>query len=181
MVGCDTLIHRNSKVVPCVKLSQWCNSCRLCADQVLVLHVSSGKVALEREGSPPAVLNHNEDVIGTLGDIMEIELLKQLWGCHGEHVLSTECRYLQAGLRDLALILSHIQIRTHTAAVCRSDESVSVRRGALFPLYETGRTTDTRLITATHKSAVCLKSLNSMSLHTLCSLIQGLSHMSDGF
>lgn len=39
--------------------------------------MSAGEVGLEREGSPPAVLNHNEDVIGTLGDIMEIELLKQ--------------------------------------------------------------------------------------------------------
>lgn len=42
-----------------------------------MLHVSAGEVGLEREGSLPAVLNHNEDVIGTLGDIMEIELLKQ--------------------------------------------------------------------------------------------------------
>lgn len=44
---------------------------------VLALHVSAGEVGLGREGLLPAVLNHNEDVIGTLGDIMEIELLKQ--------------------------------------------------------------------------------------------------------
>lgn len=44
---------------------------------VLALHVSAGEVGLERVGSLPAVLNHDEDVIGTLGDIMEIELLKQ--------------------------------------------------------------------------------------------------------
>lgn len=28
-----TVIHRNSKVLPRVKLSQWCESCKLCRDQ----------------------------------------------------------------------------------------------------------------------------------------------------
>lgn len=125
-----------------------------------MLHVSAGEVGLEREGSLLAVLNHNEDVIGTLGDIMEIELLKQPRGCHGEHALSTECCYLQAGLRDLALILSHIQIRTHMVSLMRV-----FLLGALFPLYETGRPTDTGLITVTHKSAISSHSVQSFFTH----------------
>lgn len=113
MISYVTLIHRNSKVFLCVKLNQWCDSCKLCRDQSWRCTCQLGRWVWNGKDLPPAALNHNEDVMRTLGDIMEIELLKQPWGCHGEHALGTQCCYLQAGLRDLALILSHIQIHTH--------------------------------------------------------------------
>lgn len=94
---------------------------------------------------PSAELNHNEDVKGILGDIMEIRLLDQTWGCHGEDMLSDEHCYLQAGRRDEALVFSSLAF-PHWCA------SVSVKRGSLFCLYEAGYTSVTGPITTTYKS-----------------------------
>lgn len=108
-----------------------------------------------------AILNNNEDVKGILGDIMEIRLLDQTWGCHGEDMLSNEHCYLQAGRRDQALVLSSLALPLRCA-------SVPVRRGSLFCLYEAEYTSVTGPITTTYKSTawavLCISSYGSAHL-----------------
>lgn len=126
----------------------------------------------ERSVLLSAVLNHNEDVKGILGDIMEIRLLDQTWGCHGEDMLSDEHCYLQAGRRDRALVFSSLALPLWCA-------SVSVKWGSLFCLYEARNTSVTGPITSSYKSTawaeLYTRSYGSPhSLYTLTEVIKSV-------